>query len=130
MPQIGSKGDELDLLIRQAATFGPVHMLLTEDDGSPLDLTGCTLAAQISKTADGPVIPGASATFDVIDAAGGEVTFTFEVAATSVLDADPDSETADASVYVWNMDLTKADASVLPLIYGVVNVFRNIPKEA
>lgn len=128
MPQIGTKGENLDLLIRQGATLGPIHMLLEGDDGSPLNLTGCTLVAQISKTPDGPLIAGASATFNIINAAGGEAEFTFPAAATALLEADPDSETAAASTYVWGMDLIKADTSVEALLYGTVNVFRNIPK--
>lgn len=130
MPTIGHKGENLDLIIRQGATVGPVHMLLEEDDGSPTDLTGCTLLAQIAKTADGPTIAGASGTFTVLDAAGGTAEFSFTDEATALLTADPDSETAAASTYVWGMDLHRADGSVTPLLYGVANVFRNIPKEA
>lgn len=129
MPTIGHKGENLDLLIRQGATLGPIHMLLEEDDGSPLNLTGCTLVAQIAKTADGPIIAGASATFNIINAAAGEVEFTFSDEATAVLTADPDSETAEASTYVWGMDLYRADGRVEALLYGTASVFRNIPKE-
>lgn len=130
MPTIGHKGENLDLIIRQGATFGPLHMLLEEDDGSPIDLTGCTLLAQIAKTADGPLISGASGTFNVIDAAGGEVEFSFTDQATAVLTADPDSETGPDSTHVWGLDLHRADGRVQPLLYGTVNVFRNIAKEA
>lgn len=129
MPTIGHKGDQLDLLIRQGATLGPVNMLLEEDDGSPLNLTGCTLVAQIAKTADGPLIAGASATFTILNATGGEAEWTFTDEATAVLSADPDSETAEGSTYVWGMDLHRADGRVEALLYGTVNVFRNISKE-
>jgi hypothetical protein len=49
MPQIGTKGSELDLLIRQGATFGPNSCTLTNPDNSPVNLTGATIKMQLKK---------------------------------------------------------------------------------
>lgn len=125
---LGSKGAELNLLIRQGATFGPNVCTLTNPDTSPVNLTGCTFRAQIRKTASDPLSSGAAATFTITNAALGEFYWEFTDEVTTVLVADSVSETAPASIYTWDMELEDASGRVIPLLYGTVNVFREVTK--
>ena len=72
IPQIGSKGDRLDILIRQGGTFGPEFCTILKIDGSPEDITGCTFIAENRKTADATVV-AASAVFAITNAAGYDI---------------------------------------------------------
>lgn len=127
IPQIGSKGDRLDILIRQGGTFGPKFCTILKSDGSPENITGCTFIAEIRKTADATVV-AASATFAITNAAGGEFNFTFSATATQAITADPVGETEPDSQYVWDLEMHYADGRVRPLLYGDVAVFREVSK--
>lgn len=128
MPQIGTKGAELDLLIRQGATFGPVTSTISNPDGTPMDLTGATLRAQVRKTPTSPIGEGCVASFTITNPTSGNFDWYFSATATSTLAADNESETAPASVYVWDMEIEDAAGRVIPLMYGKVNVFREVTK--
>ena len=127
IPQIGSKGDRLDILIRQGGTFGPKYCTILKSDGSPEDITGCTFIAEIRKTADATAV-AASAVFAITNAAGGEFNFTFEASATKDIAADPVGETEPDSQYVWDLEMHYPGGRVRPLLYGDVAVFREVSK--
>ena len=128
-PIIGTKGAELDLLIRQGATFGPNVCTLTNPNASPVNLAGATLRAQIRKTATSTLVPGAVGTFSITSAENGIFQWEFSAAVTALLTADNESELAAASVYVWDMEIEDAAGRVTPLCYGKVNVFREVTKD-
>lgn len=128
MAVVGTKGQELNLLIRQGATLGPVACRLTNPGGSPVNLTGAQIRAQIRKTPTDPVSTGAEAVCVITNATNGEFTYEFTVAATTALVADPISEQAPASIYTWDMELQDSTGRVTPLVYGTVNVFREVTK--
>lgn len=127
MATIGNKGEELNLLIRQGATFGPNECTLVNPNGTPMNLTGCTFSAQIRKTPSSPTVL-ASAVFSITNAAQGQFTWEFSETATATLVADDTSETAEASTYVWDMEMQDNSGNILPLVYGAVNVFREVTK--
>lgn len=127
IPQIGTKGDRLDILIRQGGTFGPKFCTILKRDGGPDDITGCTFIAEIRKTADATVV-AASAVFAITNAAGGEFNFTFEASATKDIPADPEGETEPDSQYVWDLEMHYPGGRVRPLLYGDVAVFREVSK--
>jgi len=128
MAVVGTKGQQVDLLIRQGASLGPVACRLTNPDTSPMNLTGATIRAQIRKTASDALSTGAAAVCTVTNAANGEFTYEFTVEDTTLLTADATSESAPASVYVWDMELEDSVGRVTPLVYGTVNVFREVTK--
>lgn len=128
MPVIGTKGQELDLLLRQGASFGPVACRLTNPGGSAMNLTGATIRAQIRKTASDALSTGAAAVCTITNAINGEFTYEFTVAATTALIADSISEEAPASIYTWDMEIEDSTGRVTPLVYGKVNVFREVTK--
>jgi len=128
MPQIGTKGSELDLLIRQGASFGPIASTIKNPDTTPMNLTGAALRAQIRKTPTSPLVDGAVGEFEITNAAAGEFTWGFSADVTELLVADSESELAPASTYVWDMELEDSIGRVIPLMYGKVNVFREVTK--
>lgn len=127
MPQIGTKGANLDLLIRQGATFGPNTVTLKNSQGMPINITGATIRGQIRKTATAGV--SATVTAALTNASGGQFVWSISAAQTAALMADSNSETASASLYVWDMEIQYADGTIYPLVYGDVQVFREITKE-
>jgi hypothetical protein len=128
-PTVGTKGGLLDLLIRQGATCGPNNVALKNSaDGTPISLVDCTITGQIRKTADAATAL-ATAVITVVDAANGLFIWEFTATATAALTADPDSETADASKYVWDMEaLNTTTTRVIPIFYGEAFVWREVTK--
>ncbi len=127
-PILGTKGANLDLLVKQGATLGPNTMYIRDSGGIAINLTNCTLSAQIRKTADAPTAD-VSAVFTVLDAPNGVVSWVFPAAETINLVCDPDSESAAASQYVWDMELHYTlTSAVAPLLYGNVSVYREVTK--
>jgi hypothetical protein len=126
MPQIGTKGGNLDLLIRQGATL-MASVVATNPDGSPIDLTGATITAQIRKLPSS-VTAECSATIVLTNPTAGTFTFEFVAADTADLTASDTSETSEASTYVWDLEVLDAAGKVTPLLYGNVYVWREVTK--
>jgi hypothetical protein len=93
-----------------------------------MNLTGATLRAQIRKTPTSPLVEGAVGEFTITNAAAGQFSWGFSAAVTELLVADSESELAAASTYVWDMELEDLSGRVIPLMYGKVNVFREVTK--
>lgn len=129
-PIIGTKGAQLDLLIRQGATFGAITTTVKNSvTKQPIDLSGYVIRGQIRKTAASTLQEGASASFNIINAEQGVFSFWFTAEATEALQADSVSEDAPASQYVWDMEMESSDGAVQALMYGDVKVFREVTKE-
>ena len=126
-PQIGTKGDRLDILIRQGATFGPMQCTVLKADGSPEDLTGCTFIAEIRKTPDAATA-AASALFTLTNATAGQFSFTFLATATEDIPCAPEGETSPDSLYVWDLEIHYPSGMVRPMLYGDALVFREVSK--
>ena len=103
-------------------------MTIKDSSGTAIDITGCTLSAQIRKTADA-LTADATAVFTVISAVNGSVSWEFPATETTALACDPVDETAADSQYVWDMELHYTSSGrVVPLLYGNVSVFREVTK--
>lgn len=126
-PTIGTKGARLDLLVRQGATLGPNSTTLRDGAGDPIDITGATLRAQIRITPDA-VTAAATAVCTITNAAGGVFTWEFSAAETTALTCSVVDENEPESLYYWDLEMLKADTTVVPLLYGDVRVFREITK--
>jgi hypothetical protein len=123
---ISNKGEELDLLVRQGATFGPFKLIVKNPDGSPVNLAESMFRAQIRKSFDSAQV---AATFTCVnsDPLNGEVTITLDAAQSAMLEAGVD-EDDEASKYLWDLEAEEAGGRVLPYLYGKVRVFREITK--
>lgn len=122
---IGSFGAPLDLRIKQGSTFDP-QVTLNNPDGSPVNLTGSTLRAQIRKNAlDTEVV--ATFTINIVDAPNGvfQLVLTDEQTAAIVTGEQPGSS---ASKFVWDLEMEDSLGRVIPIFYGSVQVFREVTR--
>lgn len=126
---IGTKGAELDLLVRQGATFGPYQITLSNPENTPVDLTGATFRAQIRKAPLTLLDTGISAVFTYTNRIGGVFSFEFTAKDTASLTAGVD-ESAIESQYLWDLEMEDSTGRVLPLLYGSVKLFREVSTEA
>jgi hypothetical protein len=125
---LGTKGAELNLLVRQGATQGPYNMKLRKADGNPIDITAAVFRAQIRKTANSNTLPGVTFTFNILTPLDGEVEWSLPDTSTELLNAGEDSELEEESQYVWDMEVELSSGRVIPLTYGIVQVFREVSK--
>lgn len=120
--EIGYFGERLDLKIRQGATFGPISASMLNPDGTPVDLTGCTLTAKIRRRAlDVAVVKTIPVT--ITDAANGEYEFGLTDDETAAITAGERIHD-QSSKYVWAMDLVDSAGRTIPLYYGQVIALR------
>lgn len=131
MAELGTKGSELNLLVRQGATQGTYYMSIKTQGSTtlPIDLTGAIFRAQIRKTADSAPLTGVTFTFVITDALNGEATWEIPASSTSKIPCSEIDENQEESMYVWDMEVELAGGKVLPLVYGTVKVFREVAKE-
>jgi len=108
---LGDIGDRVDLVIKQGATFGPFSGFITNPNGSPVDLTGCELRAQLRRR---PSEPAVNFDIEITDAVGGEFTLQLAKETTAGLTSPPK--------YVWDFELEDALGRVSPICYGDVQV--------
>lgn len=127
MPQLGTKGAELDLLIRQGATLGPFTMKVMTADGSDFDITDAIFRAEIRRKPEAPALAGVTFTFNIVTPLEGIMTWQVDAGSTTVLFAGDDENDAD-SQYVWDMEVELTTGRVLPLLYGKASVFREVTK--
>lgn len=126
VPQIGSYGVELDLRIKQGATFGPVTVTARNPDATVMDLTGCTVRGHMRKKALDTGPPVATFVCTVLSPATAgmfEFGLTDEVTAAIVADEQPAKST-----FVWDMELEDSTGRVIPLYYGQATVFREVTR--
>jgi hypothetical protein len=123
---IGYKGEQLDLLIRQGATFGPVKLIFTNPNGTRVNLTETTFRAQVRKLPSSEDI-GAEFVCLVTDSSQGELSIEIPAIETEKLSAGI-TETEIESLYFWDLEGVESGGRVVPYLYGDVKVFREITK--
>lgn len=130
VPLVGSKGLNFDILVVQGETWGPYRMILLDDEtGEPVDLTGTKHVAEIRKTPDSPDA-SAVAVIEVVDGPLGEVEITFPADDTRDVPADPKGEKEPDSMYVWDWFTQFPDEHIEQIAYGNCPVFRRVSKGA
>ena len=127
MSTITDKGQELNLVIRQGATFGAIVCTLKDELGAPIDITGATFASQIRKTPTSRKATGCAVDTAIVDAVNGQFSFTISATESAKLVAG-DTENDPESLYYWDLEMTLS-GSVTPFCYGTVKVFREVTKE-
>ncbi|MBY0572040.1 MAG: phage baseplate upper protein [Undibacterium sp.] len=124
--RLGSKGEELNLLIVQGASFGPYLATMTNPNGTPVNLTACTIRGAIAKTPNSPVLVRLEVA--ITDALKGEYRFSLATDVTASFAAGR-TENDEQSRYVWSLELIDSGANVIPLYFGEVQVFRGLAHE-
>lgn len=126
MITLGNLGEELNLKIRQGASFGPFRAQMKNADASIVNLTGCTIRGQLRKKAlDAAVV--ATLVCTITDPLLGKYEFGMPVAATTLLPAG-EQLSASESQYVFDIELLTATGEVIPLYYGKVQNFREVTR--
>lgn len=123
---IGYKGECLNILIRQGATFGPHEVTLLNPDNSPVILTDIFFRGQIRRTFDDPIV-SATVSFVKTDELNGVFTFSIDATQTANLAAG-NTENDALSKYVWDVEYVNETNIVTPLFYGDVQVFREVTR--
>jgi hypothetical protein len=123
---IGTRGERLNLLIRQGATFGTFHATMANPDGSPVNLTGCLIRGQIRKTADSATVITNITVTSAYDATGA-YSFGITDEQTAVITAGFDIDRPE-SIYVWDLELLDSLGQIIPLYYGDALVYRRVTR--
>lgn len=128
MPQIGFIGERLDIIVRQGTNLGPYLVTLTDKNGSPIDLTGCTIQGQVRKNALDQGEPVAE--FEVVytDRTAGQFSFGMGHAITALIPAG-EFQKDEASQYKWDMELQDSQGRKIPLYYGTFENFREVTRD-
>jgi len=126
MPTIGDIGQNLDLDIRQGATFGPHLVTIRNPDTSPVNITGWMFRGQIRKTAADATI-AASFVSEIVSALNGQFRFWISDEATAAIAAGDNIMSAQ-SQYVYDFEAQDAAGNVVPLFYGAARVFREVTR--
>lgn len=115
MASIGSIGEQVDICLRAGDTLGPYSLALTDLANVPINLTGGTLAAAMSKAGEADI----ALTVTIISAVGG--TAQMLLVATSAL-TPGSTYFSPESVYTWRLLFTDNAGYKQTLLYGKVFV--------
>jgi len=106
-----------DFDFAQGATFNRT-IVIKDDVGDPLDLTGNSLAGQIRTTAQSNTIAG-EFVFVIVDAVAGICSWKMPSA---------DSALVPAQQCVYDVELTQANGDIVRILEGFVNVTANVTR--
>lgn len=100
-----------ELTIDQGADFAG-HIVLTEDDGTPIDVDGSTFTCQIRKSYYSANAT-ANITMSITDGANGNVRLSIDAANTANI---------KAGRYLYDIKRTDANNAVTRLVEGIITV--------
>lgn len=123
MLKLGFVGEEMELLIRQGSSFGPYIFTVQNPDTTPVNLTGCTVAAQLRKAPGSPTV--AVLTCTITAPTLGEFQMEMPKATTGALVCGPTPENPD-SIYNWDMVLVDSSGRNTPLYYGKAKIHAKV----
>jgi hypothetical protein len=120
--EAGSIGVQLDLTVRAGDTLGP-FVVTIDDEGVPINLTGCTFDAAVSKlNTDDGVLP---ITVTVTDAPNGKCVI--KAADTQNLDDDSSNFFNAQIAYSWYFKMTDTAGTKRTYLFGYVKVAAELP---
>ena len=123
--ELGSVGEEYDLLIRQGQTYA-LEVTLEKENGDAYDLTGCSVQAHVRRRARDTALVVAP-TCTVTDAATGKFRLSLTATQTAALTCG-DTLYDASSQYVYDVELVAADTSIVPVMWGKVRVHREVTR--
>lgn len=125
MAQIGFKGAQLDILVRQGATFRTL-IRVRDAAQSPVNLSGYIFRGQVRKRYDSADV-AASFICVVEDSINGVLRIELEAESTAALLAGENENVAE-SLYQWDLEAEHSSGFVMPYLYGAVKVFREVTR--
>ena len=123
---IGNIGEEMNLNIKQGATFGPLLFTMQNPDNSAVNLTGCTVRGQIRKVPTKPAV-AAAFTCSITNAAAGQYQLLLTEGQTAAIKAVDDPKSPE-NVYYWDLELVDSQSRVISLYWGKATIFREITR--
>ena len=127
MAQVGTRGERLDLIVRQGATLGPHTVTITNPDGSAVNLTGCTIHGQVRKDPLDTGTPVASFVINYVDPVAGKYSFEISHTVTAAIPAG-EFQNSSESMYQYDMELVDSQNRIIPLHYGDFINFREVTR--
>ena len=119
-------GDRWDLQIKQGSSFGPFTTTLVNPNGTPVDLTGCTVRGSIRKTRLSTTVTAALTVTSDYDATGVFV-FSLTPTETAAIEAGESLNSA-ASQYVWDLELLDSANRVTSIAWGAIQVLAEVTR--
>lgn len=117
---IDGGGARLDLLVQRGTDMPSIDMAFTNNDGTPVDFTGCTIIASATTLSDEPESLNLEAMF--VDASAG--TLAVDLASEEIAKMETNSSTTSRPRVsgAWTMAVQYADGRVEAVFYGEISV--------
>lgn len=126
--KISTRGEKLDLELRQGATLQRVRHALTDPDTlAPVDLTGCQVRGQIRRKALDATVVATFQTAIAVPPTLGWYEFWLTDEQTAAITCG-DKLTDAASTYEWDLELEDAAGNVINTFYGTVRVAAEVTR--
>jgi uncharacterized protein YcfL len=110
-----------NLTVEQGATYSAT-ITVNNANGSPYDLTGCSVASQIRQTYSSEQVL-VTPTVTIANAEAGQISFVLSASQTASLKVKPaDGPEKRTTSYVYDILVTLADSTKLRLIEGLIEV--------
>jgi hypothetical protein len=120
MSGVSNVGVEVPLTIAQGTDFSAPLTLYQADGVTPINLTGCTLSAEMKLSAVSTVVY-AVFVVTVTNATAGQITVSLPYASND-LPAGDTVQGVEEGTYVWDLKLVNAAGLVSRPFYGTVTV--------
>jgi len=123
---ISNLGARVDLQLRTDSDF-KTQITFTNADGTPVNLTGCALAAQLRKLPQ-DLEPVASFVVAILaPATGGLASLAMPAAVTALIPCGQ-SLMEEASRYAWDLQLIDATGAISAPLYGTVRIAAGVTR--
>ena len=122
MKTICKIGDELNIQIRQGSSYCFAGCIL-QSDGTPVNLTGVTIEAQMRDRLNDSAVISFSAS--VIPGIAGSFTLSLTEQQTASI---PITDYGRDAGFVWDCKLRDSNGDVTPLYWGVVKVKKQVTR--
>ena len=117
---IDGGGARLDLLVQRGTDMPSVTMTFTNNDGTPVDFTGCTLIASAATLSDVPESMDLVA--DYVDQDGGVVALDLASEEIARMAVNLSTTSRPRVGGNWTLAMQWPSGSVEPLFYGEIHV--------
>lgn len=126
LPKISTRGETLDLDLKQGATLRVRHTV-TNADATPYDLTGATLRGQVRKEALSTTVAAAFATQVVAPATDGVYDFWLTDEQTAAITCGEKPSNPE-SQYVYDIEIEDAAGDVRCVLEGKISVIAGVTR--
>ncbi len=127
LPKISTRGEILDVDMKQGATLSVEHTLTNPAGTGRFDLTGCQLRGQVRKTALSSTVVASFNTSINSPATAGVYQFWLTDEQTAAIPCG-EKPTEDASQYVYDIEIEEPNGDVRCVLEGRIFVIAGITR--